>query len=718
MPPWIILIIISLANIIIGWQLLRLFHAPDLDWLERGFVSFALGTAVNGTTALILAELNQFHILTLAVLWLLIWLILWFVNKNRKEREERKVRKGFYFSLRSLRFKIETGALLLWFVAALWLFFRPHEFIIGGADAGVYTNLSASIVRQGGIVFDDPVLAGLDADLAPSLLRPVPTQDGADYYLVPAFFVTDVANGRITPQFYPLHPVWQAITYSLGGPLPAQASRASLLLTGLWALAGALAIYLTVRQAAGWQAALLALLGLSINAVQVWFARYPTTEMLSQFWLWAGLWAVGAWLSGRKPAQLWALLGGVALGQFFLTRIDALFMLPVLAVLGVWVWLRRQNGRAWFLLPLTWFIFHATAHGWWLSRPYFLELSTYGLAIMRQQRMLLMAAAVLALLALAGFAYIWQRYAQHGMAYLRKGQRPLLGLLAITLLLLAAYGWFIRPTLPAPTGWVDSYSTNTLPNTNLENFVRLGWYLSPLGVALGALGIAWMVWRVESKTAVLLAITLFYSLFYLWNIRANPHQIYASRRYIMAAIPLFVMGTAVLITNIATFQNNQRYSWRNALALLLTLVWLGSTVWAARGFISQVDYKGIIAQLDDINNQLQPNSVLLFADPAPIGMGDFWGTPLKFMYDHSVFTLRDPDQANAPLLVQTINNWQNNGYAVYWIGETAWLDQQKLAYSPILDAALTATNLEGTNEHKPQALITAKWRLPIVEISD
>jgi len=715
MPPWVILIIIFLLNLITGWQILHLLDAPDLDWLERIFISFALGTAVIGTTALILAELGQFHIITLALIWLLVLLGLLFANhksqapvspKNRLLVKPQKTQR------------IQFALLLLWLMAALWLFFRPHEFIIGGADAGVYTNLSASIVREGSIVFDDPVLADLDAELAPSLLRPVPRQAGADYYLVPAFFVTDLANGRITPQFYPLHPVWQAIAYSLGEHLPAQAIHASLLLTGLWALAGALAVYLTTRQFAGWQAATLALLGLSINAVQVWFARYPTTEMLSQFWLWTGLWAIGAWLSGRQSSQLWALLGSVALGQFFLVRIDALFMLPVLAVLGIWLWLRQQNGRAWFLLPLTWFILHSLAHGWWFSRPYFLELFGYGLAILRQQRVLLIAAAALTILTLAGFIYAWRRYAHRSLVYLGKLQRPLLGLLAVLLLLLAGYAWFIRPTLPTPTGWVDNYSTNTLPNTNLENFVRLGWYLSPLGVALGALGIAWLVWRIESKTAVLLAITLFYSLFYLWNIRANPHQIYASRRYIMAAIPLFVMGTAVLITKIATFQNNQRYSLRNALALLLTLAWLGSTAWAARGFISQVDYRSAITQLDDINNYLQPNSVLLFADPSPIGLGDFWGTPLKFMYNHSVFTLRDPAQVNAPLLVQTIKNWQNKGHTVYWVGETTWLNQQNIVYWPILDTTLTAANLEGSNDHKPQAIVTAKWHLPIVEIGN
>lgn len=108
------------------------------------------------------------------------------------------------------------------------------------------------------------------------------------------------------PQFYHLHPVWQAVAFGLGGV------HAALLLTGLWSLLGSLAVYLTVRQIAGWEAAALALAGLSLNAVQQWFARYPTTEPLTQFLLWTGLWSLGMWLGagqrgGRRavPGRCW-----------------------------------------------------------------------------------------------------------------------------------------------------------------------------------------------------------------------------------------------------------------------------------------------------------------------------------------------------------------------------------------------------------------------------
>jgi hypothetical protein len=98
-------------------------------------------------------------------------------------------------------------------------------------------------------------------------------------------------------------------------------------------------------------------------------------------------------------------------------------------------------------------------------------------------------------------------------------------------------------------------------------------------------------------------------------------------------------------------------------------------------------------------------------------LGDFWGTPLKFLYDHEVFTLRQPDQVDASLLVQTIKNWQNKGYTVYWIGDTSWLAQQNIAHASSILATLTAANLEATYDRKPQKIINVEWPLPIFEIA-
>ena len=138
----------------------------------------------------------------------------------------------------------------------------------------------------------------------------------------------------------------------------------------------------------------------------------------------------------------------------------------------------------------------------------------------------------------------------------------------------------------------------------------MGWWL-------GLLGISWLVCRLNRRTAVTLGFGLLFALAYLWNIRANPHQIYASRRYVPAVMPLFVMGAAVLIAQIGSGKTWQRWG----LAGLLAAAWLGGIAWNARGFVSQVDYQGVLAQVAALNRQFEPDAGLLFQDPAPVGLG-------------------------------------------------------------------------------------------------
>ena len=109
----------------------------------------------------------------------------------------------------------------------LWLMLRPHQFITGAADAGVYVNLGANIAKMGSIVIHDDVLADMDPTLQQAFLRPIDNPI-ANSYVFPAFFVMNGGTGEIVPQFYPLHPVWQAVVYDFGGV------SAELLLPGLW----------------------------------------------------------------------------------------------------------------------------------------------------------------------------------------------------------------------------------------------------------------------------------------------------------------------------------------------------------------------------------------------------------------------------------------------------------------------------------------------------
>lgn len=718
MPDWIVLALLPLAGWLPGWLALRRLDAPAgasaLHPLEFHFAALSLGLFFLGWSAFFFAEVGLFSLGSLAAIWILVVLILLILERIKPLASGSPLRPASdrgegapgaaktTFAGFSLPSRLEFALLALWLVPALWLFFRPHESILGGADAGVYVNTAAHVAQTGQILIHDDTLAALDGELYPALLRERPPGEGTPYYLSPGFNVVLDPPGRVIPDFLHLHPVWQAVAYAGGG------LRAALLMPGLWALLGSLALYLVVRQTANWPAAMLALAGLSLNALQIWFARYPVAETLTQYLVWTGLWALGAWLAGRRPLSLWGLLAASALGLVFLTRVDMLFLLAIPLLAGLWLAARGRLRRVhlWFFIPLGLQVLHGFLHGAFISGPYFTRIGGYVRLMLTHY-----LPTLLALIALAGIgALLLLRYGQH----LRRPEvrRRLLAPVMLTIVLLAAYAWFIRPVVGATPSYQEWYDGQTIVLTDRENLVRLGWYLSPLGVWLGIAGICLLVWRLSRRTAALVGVGLFFSLLYLWRIQATPHQIYAMRRYVPVTMPFFLAAAALLLERLAG-QERRLLRWA---ALILIPLWLGGLIWSARGFVTHVDNQGLTSQVAQLAERLPPGSVLIFNYPSPIGVGDLLGTPLHYLHGHDAFTLRDTEAVTSAAWERQIASWQEAGRSVYWIGDRTPLDTHDITYEEAQMIDISFTFLENAYDHKPRRLIPAQWMLPLARL--
>jgi hypothetical protein len=302
-------------------------------------------------------------------------------------------------------------------------------------------------------------------------------------------------------------------------------------------------------------------------------------------------------------------------------------------------------------------------------------------------------------------------------ACLRTLRRVLLWLAAGAVLAFAGYAYFLRPGLTDPRLYAFWYGGGQVPNLDHENLVRLGWYLTPLGIGLAAAGVALMLVReANRRTAFMLGTGLFFSFMFLWHIGANPHQVYAMRRYVPYVLPFFVVAAVYLIQWLAgRLRGKMRWP-----AAGLTMVWIAGIVAASRGFVSQVDYGGFIAQLDRLNASLAPRSVLIFNDSAAVGIGDFVGTPLRFLYGHDVFVLRDPVALTTAGFTARVAEWQAQDRTVYWAavaGGHTW-PAAGLGLSPPQEQQLTGLVLEGSYEHKPQQIVPVVWTVSFAQVSD
>ncbi len=669
--------------------------ATRRDGLETLFVSLLFSLCLTGWVGLVLVEFSAFSLLRLlALVGAYCLCVLWLL-------------RGRWGALRDLWdiHDRSTWALAVLVVIVSVLYFRPHEYILGGSDAGVYVNLGAHITRTGGLVFRDPDIAALDPAVYPALFRQQPPAFITRYIQFPGFYLSDQQAGVIIPQFYPLHPLWMAVFYSLGG------LRASLYATPLWGALGVLAVGLTAKTLFGRRVGLLAAILLALNATQIWFARYPTSEALTQLLLYGGIYAFSRYMADESPEM--GALAGLCLGQVMLVRLDTYFLLAIPVLLAAYLRLTRQMQKRYltFLFPFLALSAHSVLHGFFQSWPYLHNSYDWQIARLPLPFLAGAAAAVL-----VGFLVLdrWAGGCTERLAWLARWVQHGVTILAVLTVVAALYAYFIRPQqADLSAGWENWYSGGMIPTVEPYNLVRLGWYLSPLGIALAVLGVWWMLRRELSRqTALFLGVGLFFSFLYIQNSRNNPHHIYVMRRYVPAVIPAFTIAAAYAVGR----GWRRRNHWRR-LALAAAAVQVGLLLYAGRVIWRQTDYHGLVDQLTPWVESIPSDAVVLFNDDLPVSIGATIGTPLRYLFNRTVFDLQE-EYVTPEVLGSLISHWQaQNRPILLAVGPNSVREPfVRWTLAPSTGLWLDSKVLENTYFHFPQEIWHATTTLEVYEI--
>jgi 4-amino-4-deoxy-L-arabinose transferase-like glycosyltransferase len=677
------------------WFATRQPRTPGRDWLETVFISLLFGLCLTGWLGLVLVELGWFSLARLVSLVLLYCLLIGWRLKGRAVSWHQLWRRGDRWTWLLL------GLLLL----AVLLYFHPHEYILGGGDAGVYVNLGAHVSRAGSLLYQDPELAALDPTLYPALFRQQPPDLITRYLQFPGFYVSDDQAGLVTPQFYPLHSVWLAIFYSLGGVW------ASLYATPLWGVLACLAVGLAATALWGRHSGVLAATLLALNATQIWFARYPTSEALTQLLLFGGIYAFSRYVADESPEM--GLLAGLSLGQVMLVRPDTYFLLalPVL-----WVaYLRLVRRLGWrhlvFLLPFLVLSLHSLAHGLLQSWPYL--HNTYVYLLTHLPMPALAFAGVISLIAFI-LMDAWVGGQAERLAWLTRWSRRGATGMAVLVVLAALYAYFIRPRLADPNAsYAYWYVDHRIPSVQPYNLVRIGWYLSPLGIALAVLGMWWMLrHELSPQSALFLGVGLFASFLYIQNNRNNPHHIYVMRRYVPAVIPTFSVAAAYAITR--WWRRRDRWRW---LAWGVAALQVALLLYNARIVVRQVDHRGLVAQLTSWAKSLDPDAVILLDDDKAVSSGTVVGTPLRYLFGYTAFDLQET-YLGADTLDDPLRAWQAQGRTVLVVVGPDGVREPFVTW-PLKQRAglqLNTTVLEHSYEHFPRQIRRFGLALELYEL--
>jgi hypothetical protein len=110
----------------------------------------------------------------------------------------------------------------------------------------------------------------------------------------------------------------------------------------------------------------------------------------------------------------------------------------------------------------------------------------------------------------------------------------------------------VAPEILATLRACDRYVLRDLFGVAQANLVRLGWYLSPLGIALALAGLALMVYRINATSWLFLVIAAVASVVFLRLTygASDQHYIYIMRRYVPHVYPAFAIGIAYAIVRL------------------------------------------------------------------------------------------------------------------------------------------------------------------------
>jgi len=507
-------------------------------------------------------------------------------------------------------------------LASLFLTTPPSEMILGGWDPGVYLHTAATIVREGSLQFDIPdltALEGLEKELLARNLYGISEPFGGMRVL---------PDGRTSPQFYHAYPALLAVAWSGGGVWAALAVN-PVLNVGCIVLAGALA----ARLFRGRWAVVAALL-LCLNPAQIWQAKFSTAEILAQYFLLAGFvsWAVAL---EHPRSLLWPVLGGCSLGMAYLTRYDSLLVLVPFAAL-VLVHSRRLPDRraGWLVLViLAAAALQAWAHQQFVA-PYYQPL---GGTVIPVVAAIFAAALAWLVLCLTPFERRLTRWVERGTPIFRR-------CLALLFVAWFAFAWFVRPHLDTQRldarliqrlfdalRLHDAYAF--LVGSEANNMYYLSAILGPLGLALAAVGLAFLILR-ERRIGVrlwlyaavatlgVLVTHVFHDHFLMW----------VARRYVPVAVPLLVMGVvgAMVLVYRKAGLFGVRFA-RGVTALLLTGVIAGHAS-ATATVVRERDWPGLVAWFNNVAASI-PEEALVFTDQ------DGFAAPLRFMNDKRAYEL-------------------------------------------------------------------------------
>ena len=424
----------------------------------------------------------------------------------------------------------DLGALGL-VAVAFALYAHPAEYVLKDRDPGVYTVAAAKLARTGELLTRDPLVGAVAS-----------FHEFEHEAKHPGFYIHGV--DLVVSQFFPGPFAWLGLGNLAGG------IWGELYVVPVFGvLAVGMAFVLGGELFGRWVGFVGAAL-LAVSYVQVWWARYPSSEIMTQFFVLAGLWLAARFVRGEGVGT--GVLAGALLGGAMMIRVDAFLAALVVPALILHDLLLGRSPRRWVSVcaPLllaggAMLLYAGTVGDRYLDLISELHVPDN---VSRLSPYLLGGAFLVASAVLALRRSSWSGGYGHLVAL--HGRRAAL-LAALAVLGAGLWAYFV---LPEPwEGLPEYWGGDAGPIAEFDAYdrqvaVRVVWFLTPAVAVLGMVGFALVAYRLDAARALFLGAVLAFGFLYVALPNVAPDLPWATRRFVPAVFPglCLLAGCAIL----------------------------------------------------------------------------------------------------------------------------------------------------------------------------
>ena len=553
-----------------------------------------------------------------------------------------------------------------------WLFSRPAESFFVFNDAAVYTIGGVVLSRTGALLYRPEAFWTVSGDFLRQFFFTDLFGTFSRHY--GPFYQWTPWNHTLEIGFLPLPKVWMALTTWLFGP-----QNATWAMPFLGVLSSVL-LYKLAEQLLGWSVGLGTMMLLSVSLPQIWFARYPTSEIPTQAFVLGGLYLLLlARRNASRPAlsRRLAVWSALALASLTILRFEAVLLLVLLAGLLIVGWVREFSRLPGF--AHTWLVVLIIASG--IGTALSMGAARYYLftraleitpALTRLSLLILLLGAVL-----VGVG--WRCRRQLSCMRIRTQVRQAitrhapLGIAGGWLIWCAAATWQIinRDMGNSLPGWLAQYWT--LP-----------------GLAVSLVGVLWLLWRdrqetVSAELLALLGLSVILMVGFSIRTYVFPIQPWAVRRLmpiVMPTLALTIASTLTLANAVPSLDHAflPRGSLRGLAIGLSALV-----ITALAGFVGRRSFPvvfhreraGLWQQLERTAGAFPGDAVLLF-DNGNASQGLTQVMELVFGRTSLVIQQSPPRETGSELdrVIQSALEQDRPVYLIVTNGDLAWWPDQ------------------------------------------